>query len=103
MLAECVGVHAITGSGTTALHRVAQHGHTSAAQLLLENGARVADEDIEGWITLDQAMRRKDVRMVSLFLQHGAKAEACAKYGEKVASWDDDSSHGVPTLRKLLD
>ena len=103
LLGKGVSVHAITGLGETALHRAVQYGHTSAAQLLLENGAHVTDKDFEDWTVLDQAIKRKDAGIVVLLLRHGAKAEAYAKYGQNVASWDDDSHGGVLKLRELLD
>lgn len=81
-----MSVHAITARGETALHCAAQNGHTSTVKLLLENGAQAADKDSEDWTVLDLAINRKDFGIVVLLLYHEVKPEACAKYGQRVAS-----------------
>ncbi|KAL9101250.1 MAG: hypothetical protein Q9163_003483, partial [Psora crenata] len=102
LLQKGVKVDAKTRSGETALHLAAQHGHIWTMKLLLAEGAQVVDEDEDGWTVLDIAMKLRDEDMVLPLLQKGAKAEALAKYREKVACWHDLRSHGTLKLCNLL-
>lgn len=102
LLRKGVDINAKTSSGATALLLAAQYGHVTTVNLLLSNRAGVEGKDDEGWTALDMAIGRKEEAIISLLLRNGAKAEALTKYGENIASWQDQRSNGTLRLRDLL-
>lgn len=102
LLRKGLEVNAKGNSGETALHRAVGHGHLSCVKLLLAEEAQVGEKDDEGFTALDIAMLRKDENVVLSLLQHGAKEEALAKYGETISSWHNGQSHGLLRLQDAL-
>ena len=102
LLSKGALVDATNSSGQTAVHLAAQYGHVTTAQRLIEQGAKLTNKDLEDWTPLDNAMRPQNAQMVMLFLRKGAQAEAEAKYGNKIASWSDNTTQGVAKLRDSL-
>lgn len=58
--------------GATLLHIAAANGYIQAAELLLEQGARVDIRDIDGWLPLHAAACWGQIQVAELLVSHGA-------------------------------
>ncbi|XP_058859966.1 protein phosphatase 1 regulatory inhibitor subunit 16B-like isoform X1 [Acipenser ruthenus] len=62
--------------GATLLHIAAANGYIQAAELLLEQGARVDIRDIDGWLPLHAAACWGQIQVAELLVSHGASLNA---------------------------
>ncbi|KAK6471714.1 protein phosphatase 1 regulatory inhibitor subunit 16B-like [Huso huso] len=62
--------------GVTLLHIAAANGYIQAAELLLEQGARVDIRDIDGWLPLHAAACWGQIQVAELLVSHGASLNA---------------------------
>jgi ankyrin repeat protein len=62
-------------NGLTPLHVAAVKGHTEVAQVLLTAGAKIDAADKDGATPLEDALHYRQVRMIVLLIEKGAKLE----------------------------
>lgn len=60
----------------TPLHRACYNGHTEVVEYLLESGARIDSQTIDGWQPLHCACRWNKTEVADLLLQNGALINA---------------------------
>ena len=61
---EAVRTARIKKTGNTALHLAAEGGHTKAVKLLLQTGAKAADENLEGMTVLHLASQEGHIKVI---------------------------------------
>ena len=102
LIQKGLDLDAQTKYGEVALHRAAEFGHISTSELLLQGKAHVETKDDQGWTALDFAMRNKDCAMMTLLIHSGARDEAQAKYGDRIARLGEGPKGSATALRSLL-
>ena len=102
LLEKGARVDAWTRLGRTPLLIAATYaGNAAVVRLLLEHGARVADQDITQETALDSASKRGDVPMVEVLLEAGADVNAPGFVGRAPLVWAAEEGN-VATLACLL-
>ena len=86
----------------TALHRAAQIGNETIAQLLIDKGADVLASDICGRTPLHIALRREGIAIVRCMLNAGSDVRAIDKWGTTPLHFAAASATAEP-VRTLLD
>lgn len=79
--------------GITCLHVISQNDMPLAAAFLLERGADPNIADVRGTIPLHHSVRRGDLRVSRLFLEHGADPKRLNGKGETPISLAEASQN----------
>ena len=90
-------------SDTTALHDAIYYGHLGMAQLLIEKGTPVNEQDIDGNTALHLAAEDGDLDLIEILLEYGASKDILNNSGDlpydelPPLTWDDNKE-----LQQLL-